>query len=233
MTTISFESGLEFWLSIPIVETCTERDLDVCIGSLEIGSSEIGSLGIGSSEIEVIVDLSAITFARGASEVSTDSSIQSFGPLNWSSSTPKDILVFCINCLKVSVSFKSDISRRRMFVTIDHFVTYSQIVTGSFMIVTNFEIATRVSRTCRHRKYVRVKSKLTLIFNHNTQPQVARFNFVMYMCYEVEILSKILTFVTKFLEMSPCLNLSRTYCHELTLDRLFGIMLQLHQLFNS
>ena len=124
------------------------------------------------------------------------------------------------------------------FVTRGHFVTYSQIVTISFKIVTrkivtNLLFATRVSRTCRHRKYVRVKSKLTLIFNHDPQPQVARFNFVMYMSYEVEILSQNLTFVTKFLEMSPCLNLSRTYCHELTLDRLFGIMLQLHQLFIS
>ena len=38
-------------------------------------------------------------------------------------------------------------------------------------------------------------------------------------CFEVEVLSRTLTFVTIFFEMSRCMNLSRTYCHEVTSSR--------------
>ena len=61
-------------MSILIFETSTERELDIWIGFLEIEASEIA---------RVDIDLSAITLAIGAEEVSTDSSISGFGPVNW------------------------------------------------------------------------------------------------------------------------------------------------------
>ena len=79
------------------------------------------------------------------------------------------------------------------------------------------------SRQACHEHVVtesKLVTKLTFVTipNPNPWPNVAGFKFVT-RCYEVEVLSRTLTFVTNFLKLSRCLNLSRTYCHEVPSSR--------------